>query len=98
MTLEGLITLASDCAPKETMDRVAAAVTELGMSILARIDHALAAVSAGPEQRPTEGSHFRQSESWARRHASCSNGVGLLKVLVRQDEKGKVWLALPCLQ
>jgi hypothetical protein len=28
MTLERLITLASDCAPKETMDRVAVAVTE----------------------------------------------------------------------
>ncbi len=54
MTPEGLIVHASVHGPKETMDRLARAVTGRGMAVLARIDHAAAAVAAGMELRPTE--------------------------------------------
>jgi uncharacterized protein (DUF302 family) len=40
MMPDGLTTVASGHGPKETMDRLAAAVTARGMTILARIDHA----------------------------------------------------------
>jgi len=54
MTPEGLIVHASVHGPKETMDRLARAVGGRGMAVLARIDHAAAAVAAGMELRPTE--------------------------------------------
>jgi uncharacterized protein (DUF302 family) len=53
MAPEGLITLASDFGPKETMDRLSAAVAARGMAVLARIDHAGAAAGAGLELGPT---------------------------------------------
>jgi uncharacterized protein (DUF302 family) len=43
---DGLITLPSGYGPKETMDRLANAVTARGMTILALIDHAEAAAQA----------------------------------------------------
>ncbi len=63
MIPDGLTTLESKHGPKETMDRLAAAVTARGMAVLARIDHAEAAAKAGLELRPTEGADLRQSKS-----------------------------------
>ena len=54
MTADGLIARVSKFGPKETMDRLAAAVTTRGISIMARIDHAAAAAAVGMELRPTE--------------------------------------------
>jgi uncharacterized protein (DUF302 family) len=54
MTSSGLVTCISKFGPKETMDRLAAAVTTRGISIMARIDHAAAAAEIGMELRPTE--------------------------------------------
>src|SRR5215469_4303412 len=54
MTVGGLIACVSKSGPKETMDRLAAAVTSRGISITARIDHAAAAAAVGMELRPTE--------------------------------------------
>ena len=42
MTADGLIACVSKFGPKETMDRLAAAVTARGISIMARTDHAAA--------------------------------------------------------
>jgi uncharacterized protein (DUF302 family) len=53
MTVDGLIACVSKLGPKETADRLAAAVTSRGISIMARIDHAAAAAAVG-ELRPTE--------------------------------------------
>jgi uncharacterized protein (DUF302 family) len=50
----GLTTCLSGYGPTETMDRLATAVTAHGMSVLARIDHAAAAVKIGMKLRPTE--------------------------------------------
>jgi len=54
MTPEGMTARPSNHGPKETMDRLAAAVTARGMTVLARIDHAAAAANVGLELRPTE--------------------------------------------
>ena len=54
MTPAGLITLTSRHGPKDTMDRLVAALEGRGMSVFARIDHAAAAHAAGLELRPTE--------------------------------------------
>lgn len=54
MTPQGLVTHPSPHSPKDTADRLAAAVAARGMRVLARIDHAAAAASAGLELRPTE--------------------------------------------
>lgn len=54
MTPAGLVQCQSRLGPKETMERLAAAVGEHGMTVLARIDHAAAAAKAGLELRPTE--------------------------------------------
>ena len=45
MSPDGLTTCVSGYGPKETMDRLVAAVTHHGMTILARIDHASAAIA-----------------------------------------------------
>ena len=54
MTPSGLVTCISSFGPKETMDRLAAALTTRGISIMSRIDHAAAAAAMGMELRPTE--------------------------------------------
>jgi uncharacterized protein (DUF302 family) len=54
MTPDGLVTFLSSFGPKETMDRLAAAVANRGVTILARIDHAAAAAEVGLALRPTE--------------------------------------------
>ena len=47
MTPDGLVTFLSSFGPKETLDRLAAAVATRGITILARIDHAAAAAEVG---------------------------------------------------
>src|SRR6476659_9576977 len=54
MTIDGLTSKQSRHGPKETMDRLEAAVRAKGMTVFARIDHALGAVEAGLILRPTE--------------------------------------------
>jgi uncharacterized protein (DUF302 family) len=54
MTPEGLIVRTSRHEPKETMDRLAAAVTARGAAVVARIDHAAAAGAVGLKLLPTD--------------------------------------------
>ena len=54
MTAHGLIAGTSKFGPKETVDRLAAAITSRGISIMTHIDHAAAAIGVGMELRPTE--------------------------------------------
>ncbi len=54
MTPEGLIVLTSRHEPKETMERLVAAVTARGAAVVARIDHAAAAAAVGLALPPTE--------------------------------------------
>jgi uncharacterized protein (DUF302 family) len=95
MTAEGLTTSVSSHGPKETMDRLVAAVTRRGMTVLARIDHAAAAATAGMELRPTEVVLFGNPRAGTPlMQAAQTMGIDLpLKALVWQDQAGRTWLA-----
>ena len=54
MAAEGLTTIKSNHAPKETMDRLEADVKSKGLTVFARIDHAAGAAQVGLPLRPTE--------------------------------------------
>ena len=93
--VEGLTTVPSHFAPKETMDRVETEIGEKGMNVFARIDHAAGAAEVGLTLRPTEliifgnargGTPFMQSVQTV--------GIDLpLKALVWQDAGGKTWIS-----
>ena len=95
MTPGGLVTCISSFGPKETMDRLAAALTTRGISIMARIDHAGAAAEIGMELRPTEVLIFGNPQAGTPlMRAVQTIGIDLpLKALVWQDEGGATWLA-----
>lgn len=77
------------------MDRLAAAVTDSGMTVLGRIDHAAAAAKAGMELRPTEVLIFGNPKAGTPlMQVAQTMGIDLpLKALVWQDDNGKTWLA-----
>jgi uncharacterized protein (DUF302 family) len=95
MQPSGLITLPSKYAPKETMDRLVAAVTARGMAVLARLDHAAAAHAVGLELRPTEVVLFGNPRAGTPlMQAVQTIGIDLpLKALVWQDADQKTWLS-----
>ena len=95
MTPDGLTACLSRHGPKETMDRLVAAVTRRGMTVLARVDHADAAAKVGMELRSTEVVLFGNPRTGTPlMQAAQTMGIDLpLKVLVWQDEVGKTWLA-----
>ena len=82
---DGLVASVSALPPKETMDRLAAAVGRRGMTVLARIDHAGAARAAGLDLRATEvlvfgnpkgGTPLMQSAQTAARQGARLAGRG----------------------
>jgi len=95
MTPDGLIACVSKFGPKETMDRLAAAVTTRGISIMARIDHAAAVAAIGMELRPTEVLIFGNPRAGtALMQAVQTVGIDLpLNVPVWQEGDGMTWLA-----
>jgi uncharacterized protein (DUF302 family) len=94
MTPQGLTTRPSDYDPKETMDRLAAAVTKRGAAILARVDHAAAAAAVGLTLRPTEVLIFGNPRAGTPlMQAAQTIGIDLpLRALVWRDEAGRTWL------
>jgi uncharacterized protein (DUF302 family) len=54
MAAEGLITLRSNYGPKDTMDRLEAAVKAKGLTVFAHVDHAAGAAAVGLPLRPTD--------------------------------------------
>jgi len=95
MSPDGLTICPSSYGPKETMDKLAAAVTGRGITVLARIDHAAAAAKVGMKLRPTEVMLFGNPKAGTPlMQAVQTIGIDLpLKALVWQDEAGKTWLA-----
>jgi uncharacterized protein (DUF302 family) len=95
MTPDGLIIYPSRHDPAETMERLVAAVTSHGATVLARINHAAAAAKAGLELRPTEVLIFGNAKAGTPlMRVAQTMGIDLpLKALVWQDEEGKTWLA-----
>jgi uncharacterized protein (DUF302 family) len=95
MAVPGLITLPSRHGPKDTMDRLDAAVKARGMTVSARIDHAAGAAAAGLSLRPTELLIFGNAKAGTPLMQSVQ-AIGLdlpLKALVWQDGAGDTWLS-----
>ena len=95
MAAEGLTTIPSIYEPKETMDRLEAALKARGLTIFARIDHAAGAAEAGLPLRPTELVIFGNAKGGTPlMQADQTAGIDLpLKTLVWQDASGKAWLS-----
>jgi uncharacterized protein (DUF302 family) len=95
MAANGLITIPSSFGPKETMDRLEADIKAKGMAVFARIDHAAGAAEVGLPLRRTEVLIFGSAKAGTPlMQADQAIGIDLpLKVLVFEDEAGKVWLS-----
>jgi uncharacterized protein (DUF302 family) len=95
MPPDGLIISQSRFGPRETMDRAAEAVTERGMAILARIDHAAAAARGGVELPPTVVLIFGSARAGTPLMQKAQTiGIDLpLKALVWRDEAEQTWFA-----
>lgn len=95
MTVEGLTTIQSSHGPKDTMNRLEAAVSAKGMTVFARVDHAAGAAAAGLSLRPTELLIFGNAKAGTPLMQSIQTiGIDLpLKALVCQDVSGKTWLS-----
>jgi uncharacterized protein (DUF302 family) len=90
MAADGLTTVASSFAPKETMDRLEAEIAAKGLTLFARIDHSAGAAEVGLTLRPTVLFIFGNAKGGTPlMQAAQTAGIDLpLKVLVWQDEKG----------
>ncbi len=91
---DGLISLKSPRSAPETMDRLEEIVTERGLNVFARIDHAAGAATVGKTLRPTEVIIFGNPQGGTP-FMECAQSVGIdlpLKALVWEDESGQVWL------
>lgn len=94
MADDGLITVASDAAVGETIDRLVETVTAAGMGVFARIDHAAGAVEVGMALRPTQLVLFGHPRGGTPLMQDAQTaGIDLpLKALAWEDEHGAVWL------
>jgi uncharacterized protein (DUF302 family) len=92
---QGLFTMASNTGPKETGDRLAAAIAARGLTLFARIDHAAGAAAAGLPLRPTELFIFGNAKGGTvLMQNSQTAGIDLpLKALVWQDAAGATWIS-----
>ena len=91
----GLTSHRSRFDPAETMRRLEAAVTQRGISVVARIDHAAAASKASMDLRPTAVLIFGNPRAGTPlMQAAQTLGIDLpLRALVWQDADGATWLA-----
>lgn len=94
MIPEGLIIQESRHGPAETAERLVAAVKARGLTVMAEIDHAAAAVGVGLELRPTKVIQFGNPRGGTPLMAAAQSvGIDLpLKALVWQDAEGRTWL------
>ncbi len=78
-----------------TVDRLQEIVTEKGITVMARVDHAKNAETAGMELRPTQLLIFGNPKLGTRlMQANQQIGLDLpMKVLVWEDADGQVWIA-----
>jgi len=89
-----VITKPSKYSVSETIDRIEKAVTEKGMKLFARIDHAGEAKKAGLAMSPTELLIFGNPKGGtALMLARPTVAIDLpMKALAWEDSNGKVWL------
>ena len=95
MAADGLTTIRSNYGPKETMNRLEAAVDAKGMTVFARIDHAAGATGVGLSLPPTEVLIFGNAKAGTPLMQSTQTiGIDLpLRALVWQDASGNTWLS-----
>jgi uncharacterized protein (DUF302 family) len=95
MAVPGLTTIKSSHLPRETMNRLEAAVKAKGLTVFARIDHAEGASAASLALRPTEVLIFGNAKGGTPlMQAAQTIGIDLpLKALVWQDASGDTWLS-----
>jgi uncharacterized protein (DUF302 family) len=95
MAADGLKTMRSSQGPKETINRLEAAVKAKGMTVFSRIDHAAGAAEVGLPLRSTELLIFGNAKAGTPLMQSMQTiGIDLpLKALVWQDEAGNTWLS-----
>jgi uncharacterized protein (DUF302 family) len=92
---EGLITIRSHYGPKETLQRLEAAVKAKGFSVFAHIDHSAQAAQVNLSLQPTDLLIFGNPKGGTPlMQRNQTIGIDLpLKALVWQDEKGTTWLS-----
>jgi uncharacterized protein (DUF302 family) len=92
---DGLTTIPSNYGPKDTMNRLEAAVKAKRMTVFARIDHAAGAAGVGLPLRPAEVLIFGNAKAGTPLMQSVQTiGIDLpLKALVWQDTSGNTWLS-----
>ena len=91
---KGLVTLSSAHNTTETVNRLKALLAEKAIELFAHIDHAAAATKVGLSLRPTQVLIFGNPKAGTPLMQNQQT-VGLdlpLRVLVWEDEAGKVWL------
>ena len=87
MAADGSTTLASSFQPKETMDRLEAAIKAKGMTVFARIDHAAGAAEAGLRCGPPSSRfsampsrHAADAGHRGDRHRSAVESAGCMRM------------------
>ncbi|PWC58979.1 hypothetical protein TSH7_21540 [Azospirillum sp. TSH7] len=92
---EGLMVFPSPHSPSETAERMASAVAGLGMTVVARIDHAAAASRMGLHLRPTLVLIFgNPAAGTPLMEAVPTLAIDLpMKALVWRSDAGRTWLA-----
>jgi uncharacterized protein (DUF302 family) len=91
---DGLVVLESPHSAKQTMDRAESQVTQRGLIVFARIDHAAGAAKVGKALRPTELLVFGHPKGGTP-FMECAQTAGIdlpLKLLVWEDVQGRTWL------
>lgn len=94
LAADGLIAVKSPRNVKDTMSRLEQVVTQRGLNIFARIDHAAGAAKIGKMLRPTELLIFGSSQGGTS-FMECEQTVAIdspLKALVWEDGSGQVLL------
>jgi uncharacterized protein (DUF302 family) len=92
---DGMVRKQSPHDVPTTMDRLEAALTERGIKVVARIDHAKAAIGAELELRPTVLLVFGNPKlGTPLMQASPEMAIDLpMKVIAWEDDSGQTWIA-----
>ena len=92
--VDGMVSLKSPHAARETMDRFESLVKARGLTVFIRIDHAAGAAKIGKLLRPTEVLIFGNPQGGTPlMECAQTSGIDLpLKALVWEDASAQIWL------
>lgn len=92
---EALTSLPSPYTPEQTLNRLETDISNRGLTVFARIDHAAGAASIGQTLRPTTVLIFGNPRGGTPL-MQCEQTLGIdlpLRMLVWEDASGQVWLS-----